>query len=97
LTGDAEIFKRIVDGTFEAARVGVMEIALPLAGVMTLWLGMLAIGEKAGRDRPAARVIARFFSRIFPEVPRDHPATGHMVMNFSANFLGSTMRRRRSG
>ncbi|MBI3715780.1 MAG: hypothetical protein HY255_07290 [Betaproteobacteria bacterium] len=86
--GDNEIFKRIVDGTFESARVGVMEIALPLAGVMTLWLGMLSIGEKAGAIAWLAKIIAPFFSRIFPEVPKDHPATGHMVMNFSANFLG---------
>lgn len=86
--GDTEVFKRIVDGTFDAARVGVMEIALPLAGVMTLWLGMLSIGEKAGAIDRLARLIAPFFSRIFPEVPREHPATGHMVMNFSANFLG---------
>jgi spore maturation protein SpmA len=88
LGGDTEIFKKIVDGTFEAARLGVMDIALPLAGVMTLWLGVLAIGEKAGAIDLLARAIAPFFSRIFPEVPRDHPATGHMVMNFSANFLG---------
>ena len=86
--GDNEIFKRIVDGTFESARVAVMEIALPLAGVMTLWLGMLSIGEKAGAIAWLAKIIAPFFSRIFPEVPKDHPATGHMVMNFSANFLG---------
>ena len=86
--GDTEVFKRIVDGTFESARVGVMDIALPLAGVMTLWLGILAIGEKAGAIAFLAKLIAPFFSRIFPGVPRDHPATGHMVMNFSANFLG---------
>lgn len=86
--GDMEVFKRIVDGTFEAARVAVMEIALPLAGVMTLWLGIMNIGEKAGAVTWLARVIAPFFSRIFPDVPRDHPATGHMVMNFSANLLG---------
>ena len=86
--GDGEVFKRIVDGTFDSARVAVMEIALPLAGVMTLWLGILAIGEKAGAIDFIARIIAPFFSRIFPEVPKDHPATGHIVMNFSANFLG---------
>ena len=86
--GDGEVFKRIVDGTFDSARVAVMEIALPLAGVMTLWLGILAIGEKAGAIDFIARMIAPFFSRIFPEVPKDHPATGHIVMNFSANFLG---------
>ena len=86
--GDGEVFKRIVDGTFDSARIAVMEIALPLAGVMTLWLGILAIGEKAGAINFIARLIAPFFSRIFPEVPKDHPATGHIVMNFSANFLG---------
>jgi spore maturation protein SpmA len=86
--GDTEIFKRIIDGTFETARMGVMDIALPLAGVMTLWLGIMNIGEKAGLIGMLARVIAPFFSRIFPEVPKDHPANGHMVMNFSANLLG---------
>jgi spore maturation protein SpmA len=86
--GDVEIFKKMVDGTFESAKVGVMEIALPLAGVMTLWLGILNIGEKAGAISFIAKIISPFFSRIFPEVPKDHPATGHMVMNFSANFLG---------
>ena len=86
--GDVEIFKKIVDGTFESAKVGVMEIALPLAGIMTLWLGILNIGEKAGAINLLARIIGPFFSRIFPEVPKNHPATGHMVMNFSANLLG---------
>ena len=86
--GDADVFKRIVDGTFESARLGVMDIALPLAGVMTLWMGILAIGEKAGLIGTVARLIAPFFSRIFPGVPRDHPATGLIVMNYSANFLG---------
>jgi spore maturation protein SpmA len=86
--GDAEVFKRIVDGTFDSARVGVMEIALPLAGVMTLWLGILTIGEKAGAIDFVAKLISPFFSRIFPEVPKGHPATGLMVMNYSANFLG---------
>jgi spore maturation protein SpmA len=86
--GDTEIFKKIIDGTFETARMGVMDIALPLAGVMTLWLGIMSIGEKAGAIGWLAKVIAPFFSRIFPGVPKDHPATGHMVMNFSANLLG---------
>ena len=86
--GDVDVFKRIVDGTFDSARFAVMDIALPLAGVMTLWMGILAIGEKAGAIDAVARIIAPFFSRIFPGVPRDHPATGLMVMNYSANFLG---------
>ncbi|MFM7295297.1 MAG: nucleoside recognition domain-containing protein [Burkholderiales bacterium] len=86
--GDTDVFKKIVDGTFDSARVGVMDIALPLAGVMTLWLGILNVGEKAGFIGMIAKLIAPFFSRIFPDVPKNHPATGHMVMNFSANFLG---------
>ncbi|MFO0326255.1 MAG: nucleoside recognition domain-containing protein [Burkholderiales bacterium] len=86
--GDTEVFKRIVDGTFEAARVGVMDLALPLAGVMTLWLGILAIGEKAGAIAWVARIIAPFFSRIYPSIPKNHPATGLMVMNYSSNFIG---------
>ncbi|HAT31922.1 MAG TPA: hypothetical protein DCW29_14010 [Janthinobacterium sp.] len=86
--GDTDIFKRVIDGTFDSARLAVMDIALPLAGVMTLWLGLMNIGEKAGFVGALARLIAPFFSRIFPGVPADHPATGHMVMNFSANLLG---------
>jgi spore maturation protein SpmA len=86
--GDTEIFKRIIDGTFDSAKMAVMDIALPLAGVMTLWLGIMNIGEKAGAIGWFAKIISPFFSRIFPDVPKDHPATGHMVMNFSANLLG---------
>ncbi len=86
--GDNDIFRKIIDGTFDSARVAVMDIALPLAGIMTLWLGIMNIGEKAGAVGFIARVIAPFFSRIFPGVPKDHPANGHMVMNFSANMLG---------
>jgi spore maturation protein SpmA len=64
--GDAEVFKRIIDGTFESARAGVMDIALPLAGVMTLWLGILAIGEKAGLiDHPAHGLIVMNYSANF--------------------------------
>ncbi|MDB5747345.1 MAG: hypothetical protein JWP72_2193 [Massilia sp.] len=86
--GDSEIFKRVIDGTFSSAKMAVMDIALPLAGVMTLWLGIMNVGEKAGAINLFARIIAPFFSRIFPGVPRNHPANGHMVMNFSANILG---------
>lgn len=86
--GDTEIFKRIIDGTFDSAKMAVMDIALPLAGVMTFWLGIMNVGEKAGAINLFARVIGPFFSRIFPGVPREHPANGHMVMNFSANMLG---------
>jgi spore maturation protein SpmA len=86
--GDTEIFKLIVDGTFDSAKLAVMDIALPLIGIMTLWLGIMNIGEKAGAINFLSRIIGPFFNRIFPEVPKNHPATGHMVMNFSANLLG---------
>ena len=86
--GDTEVFKRVVDGMFDSARVAVMEIALPLAGVMTFFLGILAIAEKAGAVAAIARLIEPFFRRVFPGIPKDHPASGHIVMNFSANFLG---------
>lgn len=86
--GDVEVFKRVVDGTFDSARIAVMEIALPLAGIMTLWLGIMNVGEKAGAINFLARIIGPFFARIFPGVPENHPANGHMVMNFSANLLG---------
>ncbi|TZF83709.1 hypothetical protein FW774_09545 [Pedobacter sp. BS3] len=86
--GDTEIFKLIIDGTFDSAKVGVVDIALPLIGIMTLWLGFMNIGEKAGAINFLSRIIGPFFNRIFPDVPKNHPATGHMVMNFSANLLG---------
>lgn len=88
ILGDVEVFKRIMDGTFESARIGVMDIALPLAGVMTLWLGIMNVGEKAGAIDFIAKIIGPFFTRIFPGIPKNHPANGHMVMNFSANLLG---------
>ena len=83
-----EIFKVIVDGMFDSAEIAVMKIALPLAGVMTFFMGLLAIGEKAGAIGFLARLVGPFFNRLFPEVPPNHPASGHMIMNFSANMLG---------
>ncbi len=86
--GDTEIFKLIVEGMFDSAKVAVMDIALPLAGVMTFFLGLLNIGEKAGAINFLARIIGPFFHQLFPEVPKNHPANGQMIMNFSANMLG---------
>jgi len=83
-----EIFKVIVDGMFDSAETAVMKIALPLAGVMTFFMGLLAVGEKAGAIGFLSRLIGPFFSRLFPEVPLNHPASGQMIMNFSANMLG---------
>jgi len=87
-TGNAEVFKTVVDGTFTSAKTAVMDLALPLAGVMTLWLGFLSVAEKAGAVQWLARLIGPFFARIFPEIPRGHPASGQILMNFSANMLG---------
>ena len=86
--GDTEIFKVIIDGMFGSAESAVMDLALPLAGVMTFFLGILKIGEEAGAIRRLAKIIAPFFSKLFPDVPSDHPANGQMIMNFSANMLG---------
>ncbi|GAB3748729.1 nucleoside recognition domain-containing protein [Spirosoma pomorum] len=86
--GDTEIFKTIVEGLFDSSKVAVMDIALPLAGVMTFFLGLLNIAEKIGAIGAIARVIGPFFNKLFPEVPKDHPANGQMIMNFSANMLG---------
>ncbi len=86
--GDTEAFKLLVDGIFDSSKSSVIDIALPLAGVMTLWLGIMKIGEKAGAINFLSRVIGPFFSRIFPEIPKNHPALGNLVMSFSANLLG---------
>src|SRR5258706_1240859 len=84
--GDVNAFKRIGDGTFESARFAVMDIALPLAGVMTLWMGILAIGEKTGAIDFVAGLMAPFFSRIFPAVRLRQPANGLNALNCCANF-----------
>ncbi|SDE24014.1 Spore maturation protein SpmA [Dyadobacter soli] len=87
-TGDVLTFKAITEGMLKMAETAVMDIALPLTGVMTFFLGILNVGEKAGIINVIARFIGPFFNKLFPEVPKDHPANGQMIMNFSANFLG---------
>lgn len=86
--GDSMIFAKIVDSTFDMSKFAVMDIALPLVGVMTLWLGIMNIGEKAGCVRFLSRIIGPFFTQLFPEVPKNHPVHGQLLMNFSANMLG---------
>jgi len=86
-TGDTEIFKIIIDGVFDAANTSV-QIAIGLIGVMALFLGFMNIGEKAGAVNFLSRIIGPFFNKLFPDVPKNHPSMGHMVMNFSANLLG---------
>lgn len=87
ITGDPLIFKQITDGIFKSAGDSV-EISIKLIGVLTLFLGFMNIGEKAGAVRFLSRIVAPFFSKLFPEIPEKHPAYGHMMMNFSANLLG---------
>jgi spore maturation protein SpmA len=85
---DYTIFERIMSASFDSAKNAVMVIALPLAGIMTLWLGILNIGEKAGAIRFLSRIVGPFFSKLFPEIPKNHPANGQLLMNFSATMLG---------
>jgi spore maturation protein SpmA/spore maturation protein SpmB len=86
--GDTEIFKLMVEGLFDSTKASVMDFALPLAGTMAFWLGIMNIGEKAGAINVLSRIVGPFFHRLFPEVPKDHPANGAMLMNYSANLLG---------
>jgi len=86
--GDTEIFKMMVEGLFDTTKASVMDFALPLAGTMAFWLGIMNIGEKAGAINVLSRIVGPFFHRLFPEVPKDHPANGAMLMNYSANLLG---------
>src|SRR5690554_4583969 len=85
--GDSEVFSRLVAALFDMARLSV-DIVLVLVGTMTLWLGLLAIAEKAGLIRLLARVLDPLFRRLMPGVPSGHPALGHISMNFAANILG---------
>jgi len=87
ILGDQEIFKLMVEGIFKSANDG-FDISLKLVGIMSLFLGFMRIGEKAGAINFLSRLVGPFFSRLFPEVPKNHPAIGHMMMNFSANLLG---------
>ncbi|MEM7417304.1 MAG: nucleoside recognition domain-containing protein [Gemmatimonadota bacterium] len=84
---DTEIFTDIVNSTFEMAATG-FEISLGLTGVLTLWLGLMRVGEKGGMVAALATVVRPFFRRLFPELPPDHPVFGSIIMNFAANMLG---------
>jgi spore maturation protein SpmA/spore maturation protein SpmB len=84
---DAAVFPAMLQSTFDMARTG-FEISIGLAGVMSLWLGLMRIGEKGGMVPILSRIVGPFFSRLFPEIPKNHPATGSIIMNFSANILG---------
>jgi spore maturation protein SpmA len=85
--GDTEIFVNIMNSTFVTARTG-FEISLGLTGVLSLWLGMMKIGERGGMVEVFSRAAAPLFSKLFPEIPKGHPASASILMNISANILG---------
>lgn len=85
--GNIDIIQDILNATFSSAKTG-FEISIGLTGVLSLWMGIMRIGEKAGVISQMSRAVSPFFSRIFPELPKDHPAFGSMFMNISATMLG---------
>lgn len=85
--GDTEIFSQVMQGVFSDAKNG-FEISIGLTGVLSLWLGFMKIGEKGGMITLLAKLIAPFFRKIFPEIPKDHPVYGTMMLNIAANMLG---------
>jgi spore maturation protein SpmA len=85
--GNSAIFNAIINSLFEMSKTA-FEIALGLTGMMCLWLGLMRIAEKAELISKLSRLIAPVFSKIFPEIPAGHPASGSILMNFAANFLG---------
>ena len=85
--GQTDIFSTILNSTFSSAKTG-FEISIGLTGVLSLWMGIMKIGEQAGVVRQMSHVVTPFFSRIFPDLPKGHPAFGSMLMNISATMLG---------
>jgi len=87
VSGDSATLTAVMDSMFSSAKTG-FEISIGLTGVLSLWLGILKIGENGGAINFLSRLVAPFFCKIFPEVPKDHPAMGTIFMNISANMLG---------
>jgi spore maturation protein SpmA len=85
--GDTEIFPALMNSTFDMAKTG-FEISLYLTGAMTLWMGLMRVGEKGGIVTTMSRAVGPLFRKLFPEIPKDHPATGSIMMNLAANMLG---------
>lgn len=84
---DMHVFEAIGSGTFVSAKAA-FTVALGLIGTVTLWMGLMRVGEKAGAVHFLGRIIGPFFQRLFPEIPKGHPAQGQIMLNFSANMLG---------
>lgn len=85
--GDVEVFPAIMNATMDTAKSG-FEISLALTAVLSLWMGIMRIGEQGGVVNTLARWLGPLFRRLFPEIPADHPVVGHIFMNLSANMLG---------
>ena len=87
ILGDMEVFPSMMNSTFETSKTA-FEISLGLTGVLSLWLGIMKIGEKGGIINFFARLLSPIFTRLFPEIPKGHPVTGSIFMNIAANMLG---------
>jgi spore maturation protein SpmA len=85
--GDFEVFPAMMDSTFESSKTA-FEISLGLTGVLSLWLGIMKIGEKGGVVNALAKLLSPVFVKLFPEIPKGHPVTGSIFMNIAANMLG---------
>lgn len=87
VTGDTMIFQKIVDSTFDSSKTA-FETSLGLTGVLSLWLGIMKIGEKAGAVNVLARMLSPVFTKLFPAIPKNHPVMGSIFMNIASNMLG---------
>jgi len=85
--GNVQVFSDMLNSTFDSAKSG-FEISLGLTGVLSLWLGIMKVGERGGVIRAFSKIVAPFFEKIFPDLPKNHPAYGSMFMNIAANMLG---------
>ena len=85
--GDTAVFPEIINSTFASSKTA-FEISLGLTGVLSLWLGIMKIGERGGVIQLFARLLSPLFSKLFPEIPKGHPVTGSIFMNLAANMLG---------
>ena len=85
--GDVEVFPAMMNSTFDSSKTA-FEISLGLTGVLSLWLGIMKIGERGGVVNFIARLLSPIFSKLFPDIPKGHPVTGSIFMNIAANMLG---------
>ena len=85
--GDFDVFPAMMDSTFSSSKTA-FEISLGLTGVLSLWLGIMKIGEKGGVVNVLAKLLSPIFTKLFPDIPKGHPVTGSIFMNIAANMLG---------